>query len=104
VCSHGQQRRAPTLNRGQKSCTLKHLAVLRRVAKEGWQRSLVLEDDVVLARDFREGVRAALAETSDASGPFVIYLGAGGNLYTPASRYGGDRVQRCADGQGQGRR
>jgi len=74
------------LNAGQKSCALKHLAALRRVVTKGWQRCLVLEDDVVLAPDFADGVRAALAETRDSPRPFVIYLGAGGNFYTPASR------------------
>ena len=74
------------LNRGQKSCALKHLAVLRRVRDQGWQHCLVLEDDVVLKEDFPEGVRAALAETRGEARPYVIYLGAGGNFYTPASR------------------
>ncbi len=74
------------LNRGQKSCALKHLEVIRRVVAHGWQHCLVLEDDVVLADDFVDGVRAALAETRDEPHPYVIYLGAGGNFYTPASR------------------
>jgi len=88
------------LNRGQKSCALKHLAAMRRVAKEGWRHCLVLEDDVVLARDFEEGVRAALAETREVSGSFVIYLGAGGNFYTPASRrQPGRRIYEASKGR-----
>lgn len=74
------------LNRGQKSCALKHVEALRRIADRGWQRCLVLEDDAVLADDFIEGVRASLAETRDLDHPFVVYIGAGGNFYTPASR------------------
>jgi len=74
------------LSPGQKSCALKHVEALQRIAAHGWQRCLVLEDDVVLADGFVEGVQAALAETRDLPHPFVIYIGAGGNFYTPASR------------------
>lgn len=81
------------LNAGQKSCALKHIAALQRTVANGWQRCLVLEDDVVLADGFAEGVRAALAETRDTPHPYVIYLGAGGNFYTPASeRVAGQRI------------
>lgn len=74
------------VSRGQKSCALKHVLALRRIAERGWQRCLVLEDDVVLADGFVEGVRAALAETNGMPHPYVIFIGAGGNFYTPASR------------------
>ena len=88
------------LNRGQKSCALKHVVVLQRVIERGWQHCLVLEDDVVLADDFPEGVRAALAETRDEPRPYVIYLGAGGNFYTPASqRQPGRRVYPATKGR-----
>lgn len=90
----------PELNRGQKSCALKHVSVLKRVIEHGWQRCLVLEDDVVLAADFMEGVRASLAETRDAPRPYVIYLGAGGNFYTPASeRQAGRRIYPASKGR-----
>lgn len=88
------------LNRGQKSCALKHVAVLQRVVEHGWQHCLVLEDDVVLADDFTEGVRAALEETGEERHPYVIYLGAGGNFYTPASqRQPGRRIYPAAKGR-----
>lgn len=88
------------LNRGQKSCALKHIAALGRVVEQGWQRCLVLEDDVVLADGFTEGVRAALAETREEPRPFVIYLGAGGNFYTPASqRQQGRRIYPAGKGR-----
>jgi glycosyl transferase family 25 len=88
------------LNRGQKSCALKHVVVLRRVVEGNWQRCLVLEDDVVLADDFPDGVRAALAETRDQPRPYVIYLGAGGNFYTPASqREPGRRIYPATKGR-----
>ena len=88
------------LNRGQKSCALKHIEALRRVVAHGWQRCLVLEDDVVLAPDFTEGVCAALEETRAEPGPHVVYIGAGGNFYTPASqRRPGRRIYPAAKGR-----
>jgi len=88
------------LNRGQKSCALKHIEALQRIAAHGWQHCLVLEDDVVLADRFVEGVQAALAETRDLPHPFVIYIGAGGNFYTPASRrQPGRRIYEAGKGR-----
>lgn len=88
------------LNRGQKSCALKHVEALQRIAARGWKRCLVLEDDVVLADGFIEGIRAALAETRDLPHPFVIYIGAGGNFYTPASqRQRGRRIYPAVKGR-----
>ncbi len=88
------------LSRGQKSCALKHVEALRRIAAHGWQHCLVLEDDVVLADGFVEGVRAALAETRGLQHPFVIFIGAGGNFYTPASlRRPGQRIYPADKGR-----
>jgi glycosyl transferase family 25 len=88
------------LNRGQKSCALKHISVLQRVVERGWQHCLVLEDDVVLDEDFPAGIRAALAETRAEPRPYVIYLGAGGNFYTPASqRQPGRRIYPATKGR-----
>lgn len=88
------------LNRGQKSCALKHIAALKMVVERGWQSCLVLEDDVVLADDFPAGVRAALAETRGQPHPFVIYIGAGGNFYTPTSqRVPGRRIYPATKGR-----
>ena len=88
------------LSRGQKSCALKHVEALRRIVEHGWQHCLVLEDDVVLADGFVEGVRAALAETRDLPRPYVVFLGAGGNFYTPASqRQPGRRIYPASKGR-----
>lgn len=88
------------LNSGQKSCALKHLEALRRIVEHDWQRCLVLEDDVVLADGFIEGVRAALQETKDSDRPCVTYIGAGGNFYTPASqRQPGRRIYEASKGR-----
>lgn len=75
-----------TLSRGQKSCALKHIAVLRRIVERDERLALVLEDDVVLDRDFDQGVRDAVAESSTIQAPHVVYIGSGGNFYTPRSR------------------
>lgn len=74
------------LNTGQKSCALKHVEALRRIAARGASRALVLEDDAVLDAGFIEGVTAALAETAAETAPHVVYIGSGGNFYTPRSR------------------
>jgi len=88
------------LNRGQKSCALKHVEALRRIARSGWQHCLVLEDDVVLAPGFADGVRAALEETRAEPAPHVVYIGAGGNFYTPASqRRPGRRIYPATKGR-----
>lgn len=88
------------LNRGQKSCALKHVAALQRISEHGWQRCLVLEDDVVLADGFIEGLQAALSETRSLPHPYVIYIGAGGNFYTPASqRQPGRRIYEANKGR-----
>lgn len=75
-----------TLSRGQKSCALKHVAVLRRIVERAERLALVLEDDVVLDRDFERGVRDAVGESSMIESPHVVYIGSGGNFYTPRSR------------------
>lgn len=78
--------RNPDLSPGQKSCALKHLTALQRILERGQNSALVLEDDVVLAGDFCEGVRAAMSERSRHPGPQVIFIGSGGNFYTSRSQ------------------
>ncbi|MBY4899044.1 glycosyltransferase family 25 protein [Cupriavidus sp. AU9028] len=76
----------PDLLRNVKSCSLKHLVALQRAATRGWDRVLVLEDDAVLLPGFSEGLERALAESRAWEGPHVVYLGSGGNQYTPRSQ------------------
>lgn len=71
------------LNLRQKSCALKHITALRRIIARGQSQALVLEDDALLAAEFPEGVRAALAEWGRHPRPSVIFIGCGGNFYTP---------------------
>ncbi len=74
------------LNASQKSCALKHVAALRRIAERDESAALVLEDDVVLAPAFAEGVANALAEAPRYASPQVLFIGCGGNFYTPRSQ------------------
>lgn len=78
----------PRLTNGHKSCGLKHIAIMQRVVQRGWQHCLVLEDDAVLHRNFRQGIENALRELhSHHSGtPTVAFIGSGGNWYTPRSQ------------------
>lgn len=69
----------------QKSCGLKHITALRRIVARNQRRVLVLEDDALLEAEFAEGVRAALAEWGRYPQPSVIFIGCGGNFYTPKS-------------------
>lgn len=70
----------------QKSCAMKHVVALQRIAAQHEGYGLVLEDDVVLADNFETGVAAALAEAAQHAQPHVIFIGCGGNFYTPRSQ------------------
>ncbi|NUA32025.1 glycosyltransferase family 25 protein [Cupriavidus basilensis] len=70
----------------QKSCSLKHIVALERICSRGWRRALILEDDAVLAENFPGGLKQALIESARHKCPHVIYLGCGGNQYTPRSQ------------------
>lgn len=88
----------PTL--GHQSCALKHLAAMRLVVERQWHRALILEDDVILASNFLVGVRDAIAESSAITRPQVIYIGSGGNFYTPRRlRVPGQRLYRAPKGR-----
>ena len=78
----------PYPNLGNQSCAMKHLAALRLVVKRQWRRALILEDDVILAPDFVQGVCDAITESSAIRHPYVLYIGSGGNFYTPQSMRG----------------
>lgn len=79
---------------------MKHLQALRIVVERNWQRALILEDDIILSDDFMDGLRAAIRESSCLSIPHVLFIGSGGNLYTPRSmRVPGQRLYRAAKGR-----
>lgn len=70
----------------QRSCALKHVEALQRICARGQKHALVLEDDALLGPAFVDGVRRALAEAGNYPDASVIFIGSGGNFYTPRSR------------------
>ncbi|MCP9447168.1 MAG: glycosyltransferase family 25 protein [Nitrospira sp.] len=88
------------LSLAQQSCAMKHVHAHRLLIERQWQRALILEDDVILLRGFVQGVRDALSESSGFEEPFVLFIGSGGNLYTPRSRLvPGQRLYRSSRGR-----
>jgi glycosyl transferase, family 25 len=71
---------------GKFSCTLKHFEALRRIAARGHQCALVLEDDVVLDRNFNGELAKILEEAQTITRPYTIQIGSGGNMFTPKKR------------------
>ena len=92
--------RPPYPHLGHQSCAMKHLAALRLVVERNWERALILEDDVILGRDFLQGVRDAVNEASAIARSHVVYIGSGGNFYTPKSlRVPGQRLYKASKGR-----
>ncbi len=97
-----EQRYFPGANmrQSQKSCALKHRYAHALIAQRGWACGLVLEDDVLLAPDFAQGLQAALEEGAQLPDPKVTFIGNGGNFYTPRSqRIAGQRLYRAKKGR-----
>jgi glycosyl transferase family 25 len=89
-----------TLSPGQKSCGLKHVTALWHIVNRRERYALVLEDDIVLADGFNEGLEAALTEAELHPQPHVTFIGCGGNFYTPRSqRRKGQRIYRATRGR-----
>lgn len=74
------------LSLAQKSCTLKHVTALQKVAANHSRFNLILEDDAIFTADFAQGLQNALAESEQYQGDKVIYIGSGGNFFTPKSQ------------------
>jgi glycosyl transferase, family 25 len=63
------------------SCTLKHCEAMRRIAAHGHRRSLILEDDVVLAANFNDELEKIVEEARPFNHPHTIQLGCANNMY-----------------------
>jgi glycosyl transferase family 25 len=74
------------LSLNQMSCALKHIIALQRIVERKQRQALVLEDDAILAPGFEQGLRDAITESPGFAGPKVIFIGCGGNFYTPKSQ------------------
>ncbi len=59
---------------GRAGCTLSHRAALSHALQAGWQRVLILEDDIELTKDF-SGLRELLAKALEKVEWDVCYLG-----------------------------
>lgn len=68
---------------GKLSCSLKHFEALRRIAARGYRQALVLEDDVVLDRNFTAELSKILEEARALALPHTIQIGSGGNMFVP---------------------
>ena len=75
-----------TLSAPQKSCALKHIVALEKIAQSHCEFNLVLEDDALFSEDFKLGIERALAQSEQFSGEKVIFIGSGGNFFTPKSQ------------------
>ena len=73
------------LSAAQKSCSLKHIMALQKIAENNHKFNLVLEDDAVFLKDFNTGIQHALGESDRIPGNKVIYIGSGsgGNFRIP---------------------
>jgi glycosyl transferase family 25 len=74
------------LSVAQKSCALKHITALQRITESNGRFNLILEDDAVLAKEFGLGLQRALAQSEQFLENKVIYIGSGGNFFTPKSQ------------------
>jgi glycosyl transferase, family 25 len=84
----------------QKSCALKHVVAMQRIADRGQDMALIFEDDAQLVPDFAERLKRVLDEAVRWPRPRILHLGAATNFYTPASQlrpgqiiYPGNRVR-----------
>ncbi len=73
------------LSLAQKSLALKHITALQKIIDNEQETALILEDDVVLADNFVDGVNRSLSERRLYPKENVIFIGCGGNFYTPNS-------------------
>ncbi len=73
------------LSQAQKSCALKHITALKKIAESDCEMVLVLEDDAVFSSEFNLGLQRALTQRVQFDGDKVIYIGSGGNFFTPKS-------------------
>lgn len=69
-----------------KSCCLKQIRALQKIAEHRYERCIIFEDDVFLADNFNQVLAAILQESSQRTSPHVVYLGNASNMYTPKSQ------------------
>lgn len=88
------------LSPGQQSCALKHVQALRLIVEREWRQALVLEDDALLTSRFAPELAATLEEAVRLPSPRVLFIGSGGNQYTPRRfRVAGQRLYKSERGR-----
>jgi glycosyl transferase family 25 len=81
----------------QKSCALKHIRAHQIVLERQYRKCLILEDDVILAKNFIQIVNKAMKESEYIEFPKVLFLGCGGNFYTPISKIKNNQLLYAAE-------
>jgi glycosyl transferase family 25 len=88
------------LTRGQKSCALKHIVAMQRIAENRHDLAFIVEDDAQLCDNFQDRLRPILEAAKRWPRPRILHLGAATNFYVPASQitpgevlYEGTRVR-----------
>jgi glycosyl transferase family 25 len=71
------------MSMGAKSCALKHVHVMEMMRDRQQPLALVLEDDLILDKDFVPWVHAFLKEATDFSAGYSIQIGCANNMYVP---------------------
>ena len=74
------------LSAAQKSCALKHITAFKRIVESNNEFVLILEDDAVFSKEFSLGLERALTQSEQFFGEKIIYIGSGGNFFTPKSQ------------------
>lgn len=74
------------LSAAQKSCAMKHIKALQHIVQSDSAFNLILEDDAVFAKEFALGLQRALMQSDQFLGCKIIYIGSGGNFFTPKSQ------------------
>jgi glycosyl transferase family 25 len=74
------------LSIGQKSCALKHIAAMEKIANANLGTALILEDDASLCPDFLNILSDFIAEAGQWPRPWVLHVGAATNYYVPGHK------------------
>ena len=71
------------LSPAQRSCAMKHWQAHRLISDRQLKRALVLEDDVILSKNFMQALDGLMKEEVLLIEPHVTFLGCGGHYYVP---------------------
>lgn len=72
-----------SLSPAQQSCAMKHWQAHKLIVQKNISRALVLEDDVILSKEFWPALKGLMREELALGDPHVTFLGCGGHYYVP---------------------